>query len=592
MKKPKKSVKLFTVFLLLASLIIVASFAALNFSFFSSANGQNAGDTFDRDEAMSFLLSLLTNYNQDDWLCREFNESENYWVYNDNALAYQILTYEGNVTDNSTLLSTAEKIRQTIEDKYNFALEYGNDRIEVMFDQNISYPPYSSTGYSYSPVVDSDMQLGSNLVNNPSVEGGTTHPDLWYESSWANKTIWALDIGRTGSRSLELVANSSSDEWRSELFSVTPSENYLFNCYVNGAVRGGEWYLTLRWFNASQVTDENFISEINAPIGIGDYTNWTQIMGFNFTAPPNVVGADLLFRSINGAGTLCADDFGVNEITGPGSYIVRNDARQLQIPDWQNYSDLFVYGIVDEWLNNRRTEALSDFATLVNTICTPDGVKDSTWAQSGGEYQTYKTALVLICSEILNQSIPYNYTRILCQMQMPDGGFRTGYFSGSSGTIPNPNATENVETTCWAIYALNEPPQQRESWMPSPLYDVTISAHCNTDNGEVGVNIIMDGSSTGFLTSHIFTGLLGIHNFTVAAADPANHPFKEWSTGQTTTTITVSGFGTYTAIYEATSGSTGFPILWLIILGIVIAAVLTSVLAISSRRRRQKEKTP
>lgn len=49
-------------------------------------------------------------------------------------------------------------------------------------------------------------------------------------------------------------------------------------------------------------------------------------------------------------------------------------------------------------------------------------------------------------------------------MQMPDGGFRTGYFLGnSSGIIPNPNATENVETTCWALYALNDPPQP---WVP------------------------------------------------------------------------------------------------------------------------------
>jgi len=49
-------------------------------------------------------------------------------------------------------------------------------------------------------------------------------------------------------------------------------------------------------------------------------------------------------------------------------------------------------------------------------------------------------------------------------MQMSNGGFRTGYLPG---IIPDPNTTENVETTCLALYALNEP---RQPWRTIPEY--------------------------------------------------------------------------------------------------------------------------
>jgi hypothetical protein len=56
--------------------------------------------------------------------------------------------------------------------------------------------------------------------------------------------------------------------------------------------------------------------------------------------------------------------------------------------------------------------------------------------------------------ENLDDFLYENYTQILNKMQMPNGGVRTHYFPG---IIPDPNATENVETTCLAIYALTGP---------------------------------------------------------------------------------------------------------------------------------------
>jgi hypothetical protein len=59
----------------------------------------------------------------------------------------------------------------------------------------------------------------------------------------------------------------------------------------------------------------------------------------------------------------------------------------------------------------------------------------------------------------------------------------------------------------------------------------------------------MDGSPTGYTTPHTFTELGGTHSFTVPNTDPNEHEFKEWNTGETSTTITVSTAGTYTAYY-------------------------------------------
>jgi hypothetical protein len=96
-----------------------------------------------------------------------------------------------------------------------------------------------------------------------------------------------------------------------------------------------------------------------------------------------------------------------------------------------------------------------------------------------GTYETYKVALVLICNKICNKTIKQNfslyenYTQILNKMQMPNGGVRTHYLPG---IIPDPNATENVETTCLALYALNEPPQP---WRTIPEFpDAIISLIC------------------------------------------------------------------------------------------------------------------
>jgi outer membrane protein assembly factor BamB len=82
-------------------------------------------------------------------------------------------------------------------------------------------------------------------------------------------------------------------------------------------------------------------------------------------------------------------------------------------------------------------------------------------------------------------------------------------------------------------------------------YDVTINAHSNTEGADVTVSLAMDGSLTGYATPHTFTNLTGNHTFEVPSTDRSGNPFEQWSTGETTSTITVSSAGTFTAYYEA-----------------------------------------
>jgi len=85
---------------------------------------------------------------------------------------------------------------------------------------------------------------------------------------------------------------------------------------------------------------------------------------------------------------------------------------------------------------------------------------------------------------------------------------------------------------------------------PLRTYDVTIAAHCITEGKAASVTITEDGTPTGSNTPHTFKGLAGTHTFTVPGTDASGHSFKQWGTGETSTTITVSSGGTYTAYYR------------------------------------------
>jgi hypothetical protein len=81
------------------------------------------------------------------------------------------------------------------------------------------------------------------------------------------------------------------------------------------------------------------------------------------------------------------------------------------------------------------------------------------------------------------------------------------------------------------------------------MYDVTVWAWDAT-SGWQSEPVQMDGTGQGPMTPHTFTGLTGVHTFTVPAVDRDGRPFSSWDTGETGTTLTIYALGgTYTARY-------------------------------------------
>ena len=90
-------------------------------------------------------------------------------------------------------------------------------------------------------------------------------------------------------------------------------------------------------------------------------------------------------------------------------------------------------------------------------------------------------------------------------------------------------------------------------------YSVDIWAWDAMDpNGWISEPVIMDGTS-GYNTGH-FAGLSGTHTFTVPTIDVDGRGFSDWYTGETTTTITITHGGIYTARYGLSIAITGITV--------------------------------
>ncbi len=176
-------------------------------------------------------------------------------------------------------------------------------------------------------------RYGPELVSNPDVE--TPAPYNWYTGGGA----WSTAESRSPSHSLLLNLSAASGDWRSHHFPVAGGGEYRVEGWFKGAVTGGEWFLTIRWFSGGDGT--GFISEENIPLT--GYSDWTLVSSV-FTAPSNALSADLLFRAINGSGELYGDDFSVRRRTLTQGYVwssaeARTGNRSLLIDVYQASAD-------------------------------------------------------------------------------------------------------------------------------------------------------------------------------------------------------------------------------------------------------------
>jgi hypothetical protein len=175
------------------------------------------------------------------------------------------------------------------------------------------------------------------------------------------------------------------------------------------------------------------------------------------------------------------------------------------------------------------------------------------------------------------------------------GGAVAGAVEFDIGSL-SPGASWNINV-CQAVAMLHA---------FTTSYEVTIDAYCITEAAHVPVHISMDGVNTGFQTSHTFSGLTGIHTFTVDDADGQGHPFIRWDTLWPSTTITVGSSGTFTAYYQGRNvGGIAIPVDKLSLLGILLAqyisyiglfsaaiaatAITTAICFKSLKRRKEKQ---
>jgi hypothetical protein len=140
---------------------------------------------------------------------------------------------------------------------------------------------------------------------------------------------------------------------------------------------------------------------------------------------------------------------------------VRNDVKHVQINDWQDYADLLLFGVLDRcWRNNASYMGYWNKATK---MFNGTGFIDKAFNNTG-KFDTYKLALFIITAKIINQtqSIPQNYTQIFGNLQSSNGGVITHYLGDF---IPDPNAVENVETTCLTTYACLSEEKLPKPWV-------------------------------------------------------------------------------------------------------------------------------
>jgi len=151
-------------------------------------------------------------------------------------------------------------------------------------------------------------------------------------------------------------------------------------------------------------------------------------------------------------------------------FTVKNDEKHLQVPDWEEYADLLLFGVIDRHREN------STYKDLWNKACAMfDGKGMADKVFNGTTYETYKLALLVIASRTINnQTMAANCAlSIIWKMQdESNGGVTTHYLPNLT---PDPDSTQNIETTCLAIYAtIPEVIPEFSSFLTLPLFMIAI----------------------------------------------------------------------------------------------------------------------
>lgn len=132
--------------------------------------------------------------------------------------------------------------------------------------------------------------------------------------------------------------------------------------------------------------------------------------------------------------------------------IWREERSGNVMKDWKEYSDLALYGALDEYnegnlIESRKlyTEAIGSF----HGVGFADKVFDIEHT-----YTTYKLALAVYVASLIGEPVDEKILEALLNKQQPSGGFITLY--DKDGKLLNPESVDtNTETTAYALLALS-----------------------------------------------------------------------------------------------------------------------------------------
>jgi len=375
--------------------------------------------------------------------------------------------------------------------------------------------------YGWSAVVARDFSSSSNLIGFEAHLMGT--PGSWPSVGFGNETIqpWGRMYGEVGVDTIDGYITAGSQDLQPctantwyKIREVMDRNAQTYNVSVNDVLEGinipepnNPWEIqSLRfdvgWNNVLNYYDDVKVFEIGpTPTGAPIISSVTPITATNLQT---------IYIHGSGFGNIWPQTTPV----GDGSVdTVEGNARASSTTPWMDICDSGKFAKTGDSSDGGENWAagVTDFSTVFCMV----GIYLQSWSD---------TEIVL-------------------------GGF--GSYLGTNGQGAwyiepgDPLVVDVFTPSGQATYHINVAPA------PPPTYSVTINAHCNTEGVDVSVPITMDGSPTGFDTPYTFTVPTGSHTFTVAAFDANYHPFEQWDTGETTTTITVSSAGTHTAYYEA-----------------------------------------
>ncbi len=138
------------------------------------------------------------------------------------------------------------------------------------------------------------------------------------------------------------------------------------------------------------------------------------------------------------------------------NYVIKVDVRDESkyFVDWASYADrLLLHALSLAWQGD--IEHARVYFGYATELWTGTGVQDppESWTTQYGVFETYKLALLLLVSNVLQEPLPFQQVLedILWQMQREDGGIVTHYHGDT--LEPWAEADANTETTAITIIA-------------------------------------------------------------------------------------------------------------------------------------------